>query len=224
MFGSGRRKRPNIVFIFSDQQRWDTVGCYGSPLFEKLTVNLDRLARKGVRFENSFTCQPVCGPARSSLQTGKWATETGCYRNGIALPGDEKTIAHWLGEAGYEVGYLGKWHLASTSGVAGHNVDYRTKAIPSERRGGYRDFWLAADVLEFTSHSYDGHMFDGRGAFFSVFDFQVLVAYAIIPVKAYGYYALYHCVPAVSDIHHRIYHRKAAPAAQGRPGAGGLLL
>lgn len=163
LFGSGRRKRPNIVFIFSDQQRWDTVGCYGSPLFEKLTVNLDRLARKGVRFENSFTCQPVCGPARSSLQTGKWATETGCYRNGIALPGDEKTIAHWLAEAGYEVGYLGKWHLASTSGVAGHNVDYRTKAIPSERRGGYRDFWLAADVLEFTSHSYDGHMFDGRG-------------------------------------------------------------
>jgi len=161
--GSRSSKHPNIVFIFSDQQRWDTVGCYGSPLFENLTANLDRLARKGVRFENSFTCQPVCGPARSALQTGKWATETGCYRNGIALPQDQQTIAHHLADAGYEVGYLGKWHLASTSRIQGQNADYRTKPIPPERRGGYRDFWLAADILEFTSHSYDGHMFDGRG-------------------------------------------------------------
>ncbi|MFX0199389.1 MAG: sulfatase-like hydrolase/transferase, partial [Candidatus Hodarchaeota archaeon] len=161
--GNEKMNRPNIIFIFSDQQRWDTVNCYGSPLFENLTPNLDQLARKGVRFEYSFTCQPVCGPARSCLQTGKFATETGCFRNGIALPENEKTIAHWLSDAGYEAGYLGKWHLASTSGVPGRNADYRTKPIPQQRRGGYRDFWLASDVLEFTSHSYDGHMFDGDG-------------------------------------------------------------
>ena len=163
VLGNENLNRPNIVFIFSDQQRWDTVGCYGSPLFDNLSPNLDQLALEGVRFEYSFTCQPVCGPARSCLQTGKYATETGCYRNGIALPENEKTIAHWLSDAGYEVGYLGKWHLASTSRVPGHNADYRTKAIPQQRRGGYRDFWLASDVLEFTSHSHDGHMFDGDG-------------------------------------------------------------
>ncbi len=162
--GQPKGQQPNILFIFSDQQRWDTIDCYGSPLFEGLTPNLDRLAQQGVRFQNAFTCQPVCGPARSCLQTGKYATETGCFRNGIALPQDETTIAHRLSEVGYDVGYIGKWHLASTHGIPGRDVNYRTEPIPPERRGGYRDFWLASDILEFTSHSYDGHMFDGSGA------------------------------------------------------------
>jgi arylsulfatase A-like enzyme len=146
--------QPNIVVFFTDQQRWDTVGAYGQPL--DVTPNLDRLAGEGVRFARAITCQPVCGPTRSCLQTGKYATEVGCYRNDIALPQDQKTIAHWLSEAGYEVGYIGKWHLAST----GEQQNYRTRAIPPELRGGYKDYWLAADVLEFTSHGYDGHMFN----------------------------------------------------------------
>ena len=49
--------RPNIVFYFSDQQRWDTLGCYGQPL--RVTPNLDALAANGTRYENAFTCQPV---------------------------------------------------------------------------------------------------------------------------------------------------------------------
>jgi uncharacterized sulfatase len=150
--------KPNILFLFSDQQRWDTCGCYGQEM--DITPNLDRLAAEGVRFEHAFTCQPVCGPARACLQTGKYATEMGCFRNGIALPLDETTVAHRLAGAGYEVGYIGKWHLASTSGLGEANVDYRTKPVPPERRGGYADYWLASDVLEFTSHSYDGHMFN----------------------------------------------------------------
>ncbi len=148
---------PNILFIFSDQQRWDTMGCYGQRL--PVTPNLDRMAVEGTRFEYAFTCQPVCGPARSCLQTGKWATETGCFRNDIALPGGERTLAHWLSAVGYEVGYLGKWHLASQ----GTEQQFQTRAVPPELRGGYTDFWLASDVLEFTSHGYDGHMFDGDG-------------------------------------------------------------
>lgn len=147
---------PNIILFFSDQQRWDTVGCYGQPL--DITPNLDLMASEGVRFEHAFTCQPVCGPARSCLQTGKYATETGCFHNGIALPIDEVTIAHRLSQAGYEVGYIGKWHLASTP----PDADYETSAVPPERRGGYSDYWLASDVLEFTSHGYDGFMFDGE--------------------------------------------------------------
>ena len=151
--------RPDIVFIFSDQQRWDTLGCYGQRL--PVTPNLDRLAAEGVRFENAFTCQPVCGPARACLQTGRYATEVGCWRNGIALPLDEKGIAHYASEAGYEVGYVGKWHLASTrSGIGMEEVDYRTRPVPPERRGGWKDYWVASDVLEFTSHGHDGHMFD----------------------------------------------------------------
>ena len=158
---NARSSRPNILFLFSDQQRWDTCGCYGQPL--NVTPNLDRMARDGVRFERAFTCQPVCGPARACLQTGLWATETGCFRNGIALPPGQRTIAHELANAGYAVGYIGKWHLASTRGLAGTpDANYETRPVPPRRRGGYRDYWLASDVLEFTSHSYDGHMFDGR--------------------------------------------------------------
>jgi len=152
-----KQTQPNIIVIFSDQQRWDTVGCYGQAL--PLTPHLDHMAAAGTRFANAFTNQPVCGPTRAVLQTGRYATETGCWRNGIALRPDEDTIARRLSAAGYDTGYIGKWHLASTR-LAGVEDNYETAAVPRERRGGYRDHWLAADVLEFTSHGYDGHLFD----------------------------------------------------------------
>jgi len=155
--------RPNILFLFSDQQRWDTLGCYGQPL--EITPNLDRLASEGVLFEHAFSPQPVCGPTRACLQTGKYASEIPCTMNDVGLPIGEKTIAHWLSQVGYEVGYIGKWHLASDFKAPGVREPYYGAAhpVPPERRGGYRDFWLAADVLEFTSHGYDGHMFDVEG-------------------------------------------------------------
>ncbi|NIA20787.1 MAG: sulfatase-like hydrolase/transferase [Anaerolineaceae bacterium] len=161
---SGTRARPNIVFFFSDQQRWDTVGCYGQRL--PVTPNLDRMAAEGVRFANAFTCQPVCGPARSCLQTGKFATETGCYRNAIRLPEGEQTVAHWMADAGYRLAYIGKWHLASTQSSysdRGGPDDFRTRPVPLDRRGGWNGHWLASDVLESTSHAYDGHVFDADG-------------------------------------------------------------
>jgi len=153
------KKQPNIIFFFTDQQRWDTCGCYGQAL--EITPNLDRMAAEGVRFEKAFTCQPVCGPARSCLQTGKYATETGCVINNISLPVTEKTIAHHFSEAGYETAYIGKWHLASDL-IGGSEADYRIP-VPPERRGGWNDFWLGSDMLEYTSHSYDGWMYDGDG-------------------------------------------------------------
>jgi arylsulfatase A-like enzyme len=152
--------RPNIVFFFSDQQRWDTVGCYGQPL--EVTPNLDRMASEGVRFDLAFTCQPVCGPARACLQTGLYATGAGCITN-HQMPSVEKMVlAPTLAAAGYETAYIGKWHLASF-GPNGGPDDFRVRPVPPERRGGFADHWLASDVLEFTSHSYDGHMFDGEG-------------------------------------------------------------
>ena len=157
-------KRPNIIVYFSDQQRWDTLGCYGQPLL--VSPNLDRLAKEGVKFENAFTCQPVCGPARSCLQSGKYATQVNCHRNALALPQDIKTLADYFHESGYETAYVGKWHLASNRSSYTAPFDeenYETRAIPPERRGGYRDYWMAADVLEATSHGYDGYVFDREG-------------------------------------------------------------
>ncbi len=60
--------KPNIIFIFSDQQRADTMGCYGQKL--DVTPHLDAMAKEGVQFTHTYSCQPVCGPARSCIQTG----------------------------------------------------------------------------------------------------------------------------------------------------------
>ncbi len=159
------KSKPNIIFILTDQQRCDTCGCYGQDL--NITPNLDRLANEGIRFEYAFTNQPVCGPARSILQTGKYPTETGCYRNGIGLPISSQNIANYFSNNSYEVAYIGKWHLASTLGRSQDFklkiMNYRTKPIPPELRGGYKDYWLASDALEHTSHAYHGHLFDGKG-------------------------------------------------------------
>ena len=149
-------KRPNILFYFSDQQRYDTLGCNNPDL--KITPNVDQLAKEGVNFQYAYTTQPVCGPARSILQTGLYATQTGCFRNGISLPITDKTLAKRLREAGYKVAYVGKWHLASEDGL-----HYETTAVPEKRRGGYNDYWVASDVLEFTSHGYGGHLYDHKG-------------------------------------------------------------
>ena len=114
----------NVVVFFTDQQRWDTSGLHGNPL--ELMPNFDRMAQGGTHVANSFTCQPVCGPSRACLQTGLYATATGCYRNGISLPSDAKTLAHHFRAAGYHTGYIGKWHLAD--GI---------KPVPESKRGGY---------------------------------------------------------------------------------------
>jgi arylsulfatase A-like enzyme len=141
------RAQPNVIVFFTDQQRWDSVGLHGNPM--QLTPNFDRLAKAGTFIPNSFTCQPVCGPARSAFQTGKYPTKTGCYRNSIPLPQDEKTLAHHFKAGGYETAYIGKWHLAEE------------EPVPKPARGGY-EYWLASNLLEFTSYAYDTVLYNGE--------------------------------------------------------------
>lgn len=140
--------RPNVIVFYTDQQRWDSVGAYGSPM--DLTPNLDRMCGSAVRFEHAFTSQPVCAPARSTIQTGKYPTTTGVIHNNLVLKDDEQTLAHHFKRAGYQTGYIGKWHLGGT----------RTRPVPLERRGGYDEYWAAADALEFTSGPFEGRVFD----------------------------------------------------------------
>lgn len=147
-------KRKNIIFYFSDQQRWDTVN-------EQVMPNVMKLAEEGTLFENNFTCQPVCGPARACLQSGMYATQVGCYWNGIALPRDITPLARYFNDAGYQTAYIGKWHLASDR-YPGIGLHCESKAVPKDRQGEYQ-YWRAADCLEFTSHGYDGYIFDGDG-------------------------------------------------------------
>ena len=140
-----REGKPNVIVFFTDQQRWDSAGVHGNPL--DLTPNFDRVAAAGTHLYNTFTPQPVCGPARSCMQTGLYATTTGSFKNGIPLDPSLKTLAHHFNDAGYATGYIGKWHLASRD------------PVPADERGGYRD-WLAANLLEFSSDAYRTTLFD----------------------------------------------------------------
>ncbi|RHP36475.1 sulfatase-like hydrolase/transferase [Lachnotalea sp. AF33-28] len=139
-------KKKNVVVFFTDQQRYDTTGAHHNPC--GLTPNFDRMASDGTHVDLAFTPQPVCGPARGVLQTGKYATAIGNYRNGVVLSPDHKTMAHYFNEAGYFTGYIGKWHLANGR-----------HAVPKEERGEYQ-WWLGANSLEHTSQAYNTLVYD----------------------------------------------------------------
>lgn len=144
----------NIIVYFSDQQRFDTIN-------EQVTPNILSMTDESIFFENAFTCQPVCGPARACIQTGVYATQNECYINGISMDKDEPdTLAKVLNRNGYNTSYIGKWHLASDTNGKKPRNNLQVKAVPAELRGGYNDYWLAADCLEFTSDLNHGYLFD----------------------------------------------------------------
>ena len=148
---------PNIVYIFSDQQRADTMGCYGQEL--SVTPNLDRLAEEGVVFTNAFSSQPLCGPARSCMQTGRYETQNGCHVNGLPLLDNPENLGSLMSSNGYRTGYIGKWHLAAIPDENEHFID---KPVPVEMRGGYKDRWIVSNILEMTSDSRHGYLFDNN--------------------------------------------------------------
>ena len=141
--------RPNVLFVLTDQQRWDTVGEH-NPM--DLTPRLDEMARDGTTYEQAISPQPLCAPARASLQTGQYATDHGVWKNGIALPDDAPNLGRCFADAGYDTGYVGKWHLSTTG----------TDPTPRDQQAGY-DYWRAADILEFTSHPEEGYVHDEDG-------------------------------------------------------------
>ena len=102
--------QPNILWICSDQQRFDSLGCYGNPFVQ--TPNLDRLAKEGVLFEHAYSQSPVCTPSRASFLTGRYPRTTRCRQNGQAIPPDEVLVTKQLRDAGYVCGLAGKLHLS----------------------------------------------------------------------------------------------------------------
>ena len=101
--------KPNLLFLWTDQQRADTMAAYGNARYRVPTMN--RLASESVVFERAYVTQPVCTPSRSSIMTGLWPHQSGCVHNNIALRSDTKTLPEWLADSGYRTGYMGKWHL-----------------------------------------------------------------------------------------------------------------
>ena len=102
--------RPNVLLVVTDQQRFDTLGCYGNPYVD--TPNLDRFAQHGVQFTHAYCQTPVCTPSRASFLTGRYPRTTRCRANGQMLPADERLISKVLTENGYYCSLVGKLHLA----------------------------------------------------------------------------------------------------------------
>ena len=101
--------RPNILLLFTDQQRYDTIHAAGNPVIK--TPNLDQLAREGVRFSSAFTPSPVCVSARCSMIHGRYPHETGCANNGDPMPAQGATMMQVLSDAGYRTHGIGKMHF-----------------------------------------------------------------------------------------------------------------
>jgi arylsulfatase A-like enzyme len=103
-------KRPrNILFLWTDEQRPDTIGAYGNPRIR--TPNLDRLAAGAVLFEWAYCSMPVCTPSRGTVLTGLYPHSHRAIYNNVPLPEDMPTIAELLRDYSYICGYAGKWHL-----------------------------------------------------------------------------------------------------------------
>jgi arylsulfatase A-like enzyme len=108
-------KRPNFLFVITDQHRADHLGCYGNSLVR--TPNMDRLAARGTRFERFYTATPICMPNRATFMTGRMPSLHGSRHNGIPLSLNATTFVGIMSAAGYDTALIGKCHLQSISGA-----------------------------------------------------------------------------------------------------------
>ena len=138
-------KKPNIVFVFGDQWRAKATGYAGDP--NAKTPVLDALEKQSINFTNAVSGCPVCSPYRASLITGQYPLTHGVFLNDVHLADDAVSIAKVYKQAGYDTGYIGKWHIDGNG---------RSAFIPRKRRQGF-DFWK---VLECT-HGYNSSFYYG---------------------------------------------------------------
>ena len=108
--------RPNILFLFSDDHAWQSIGAYGGRLKDVAnTPNIDKLASEGMLFRKCYVANALCGPSRAAILTGKYGHRNGVTWNRSAnFDGSQQTFPKILRQSGYQTAIIGKWHLKST--------------------------------------------------------------------------------------------------------------
>jgi arylsulfatase len=149
--------RPNILFIMTDEQRGDCLGCYGNPVLR--TPHIDSIAENGVRFERGYVQNPMCMPARMAIMTGRYCSEHGCNINCTGIPKHEQehTVMQYLRDAGYYTAAIGKMHMMPKWGPFGFRyldlVDGQ-----ADVNNQYTDY-LKAKGLDGVQHEAKGEVF-----------------------------------------------------------------
>lgn len=109
---AGKPKRPNIVFIFTDDHAYQAISAYNHPAKLIETPNIDRLAKEGMRFDRCCVTNSICGPSRAVILTGKYSHLNGFYNNtNSRFDGTQQTFPKLLQQVGYQTAMIGKWHL-----------------------------------------------------------------------------------------------------------------
>lgn len=146
------QQRPNIIYIMTDQQAANAMSCAGNPHVK--TPNMDRLAQRGIRFQNAYCALPLSGPSRASMMTGYTPSEIGMQENETPLPDSlqQSTLGNIMSQAGYNCAYSGKWHV-------------NTNSLPSptafgfENLHGLGDNGLAEACIEFLKRKHEKPFF-----------------------------------------------------------------
>lgn len=149
-----KNTKPNIIFVVADQLRYDMMGYSGN--VKAKTPNLDRLADQSLNFTQATVVTPVCSAFRASLFTGKYTSSTGMVVNELRINPDQPTLAKVLGDNGYQLGYIGKWHLYANQAGGHHKVE-NAFIPPGSDRLGFDGMWKA---YNFHHRNFEGYYFE----------------------------------------------------------------
>src|SRR5881392_873742 len=133
-------RKPNLILFLPDQQRADTLACYGGVKVH--APNLNKLASESVVFERTYVTHPVCTPSRSSLMTGTWPHINGCTRNSVPLDRRFRVFPELMQDQDYRTAYIGKWHLGE-DGPAGRGFQHW---ISTDDHGDYTNFLISKSI------------------------------------------------------------------------------
>jgi arylsulfatase A-like enzyme len=134
------QRKPNLILFMPDQQRADTLACYGG--IKVHAPNLNKLASESVIFERTYVTHPVCTPSRSSLMTGTWPHINGCTHNSVPLDRRFRVFPELMQDQDYRTAYIGKWHLGEDAPTGRGFQHY----ISTDGHGDYSKFLISKDI------------------------------------------------------------------------------